>query len=365
MLASRGGEPGRVAAPRFTDFLLWLATMAAVQFGDLAGSGRPASRSSPTSSAAGHLIEVIGMLQEKTAGNLSPTEAKLLDDLLYELRMRFVEAQKAAEAHHPRTVGRADHLSRHGHLARRADDRLRLRHVPLDRPARQPAPAVDLRRDADDAARSWSTPGRTFARRRSATTSGASTRSCSRTAHADHILGIDDVRRFNALMKRPMPCYGDARTLDDIRKTFHYVFDPASAEGRRPAVAASCRAIDGPFRIGDLDVQPIPLVARRRAPILGLPVRSLRLPDRLQPPRGRGLGAARRARRRSCSTRCASSRTRRTSRSARRSTRRGGSAPGGPSSRTCATICSTRPTNARLPAGMALAHDGLVLDCSH
>jgi len=39
-------------------------------------------------------VEVIGMLQEKTAGNLAPSEAKLLDDLLYELRMRFVQAQQ-------------------------------------------------------------------------------------------------------------------------------------------------------------------------------------------------------------------------------------------------------------------------------
>lgn len=77
----------------FSDFLLWLATMAAVQFGDLPDpvTGRPAE---PNVAAAGHLVEVIGMLQEKTAGNLIPIEAKLLDDLLYELRMRFVEAQQ-------------------------------------------------------------------------------------------------------------------------------------------------------------------------------------------------------------------------------------------------------------------------------
>ena len=77
----------------FSDFLLWLATMAAVQFGDLPDpvTGKPVEPNVP---AAGHVVEVIGMLQEKTAGNLSPTEAKLLDDLLYELRMRFVEAQK-------------------------------------------------------------------------------------------------------------------------------------------------------------------------------------------------------------------------------------------------------------------------------
>ena len=76
----------------FTDFLLWLATMAAVQFGDLPDpvTGNPVEPNIP---AAGHLLEVIAMLQEKTSGNLSPTESKLLDDLLYELRMRFVQAQ--------------------------------------------------------------------------------------------------------------------------------------------------------------------------------------------------------------------------------------------------------------------------------
>ena len=80
-------------ATTFTDFLLWLATMAAVQFGDLPdpATGEPAEANV---AAAGHLVDVIGMLQEKTAGNLSPTESKLLDDLLYELRMRFVEAQQ-------------------------------------------------------------------------------------------------------------------------------------------------------------------------------------------------------------------------------------------------------------------------------
>ena len=86
-------------------------------------------------------------------------------------------------------------------------------------------------------------------------------------SHADHILGIDDVRRFNSLMKRPMPCYGDARTLDDIRRTFHYVFDGETPTGGGlPSLDLS--RVDGPFRIGDLDVQPIPLRHGAR-PILG------------------------------------------------------------------------------------------------
>jgi hypothetical protein len=84
------------SAVSFPDFILWLATMAAVQFGDIPDptTGEPVEPNVP---AAGHLVEIIAMLQEKTAGNLSATEAKLLDDLLYELRMRFVQAQQATK----------------------------------------------------------------------------------------------------------------------------------------------------------------------------------------------------------------------------------------------------------------------------
>ncbi len=86
-------------------------------------------------------------------------------------------------------------------------------------------------------------------------------------SHADHVMGLDDVRRFNALMKRPIPCYGDERTLADIQKTFHYVFDPTAPKGGGvPSLQLS--RVDGPLRIGDLDVQPIPLLHGDR-PILG------------------------------------------------------------------------------------------------
>src|SRR5258708_32232378 len=75
--------------------------------------------------------------------------------------------------------------------------------------------------------------------------------------HADHILGIDDVRRFNALMKRPMPCYGDARALADIRKTFHYVFDSAKPRGGGPPSLELLPAGGGLPR-GGPPAQPLP-----------------------------------------------------------------------------------------------------------
>jgi hypothetical protein len=40
------------------------------------------------------MIDLIALMQEKTKGNLDPAEAKLVDDLLYELRVRFVQAQQ-------------------------------------------------------------------------------------------------------------------------------------------------------------------------------------------------------------------------------------------------------------------------------
>ena len=88
--------------------------------------------------------------------------------------------------------------------------------------------------------------------------------------HADHILGMDDVRRFNALMDGSMPCYGDAATLEDIRRMFSYVFDPATPKGGG-LPQLDLRVIDGPFSVGDIHLQPVPIWHGRRR-ILGFRV---------------------------------------------------------------------------------------------
>src|SRR5689334_19518549 len=50
-------------------------------------------------------------------------------------------------------------------------------------------------------------------------------------AHADHVSGLDDVRRYNQMQRESIPCYGTARTMRDLRRMFSYVFDPASPKG--------------------------------------------------------------------------------------------------------------------------------------
>ena len=77
----------------FAGFVLSLATTAAVHFGDIPDPNT-GQKATPNLQAAGQMIEILGMLQEKTKGNLLDPEAQLIDDLLYELRMRFVQAQE-------------------------------------------------------------------------------------------------------------------------------------------------------------------------------------------------------------------------------------------------------------------------------
>ena len=76
----------------FTAFVVSLAHTAAVHFGDIpdphSGEKQPVNLL-----AAAQMIEILTMLQEKTKGNLLPPESKLIDDLLYELRLRYVEAK--------------------------------------------------------------------------------------------------------------------------------------------------------------------------------------------------------------------------------------------------------------------------------
>jgi len=78
-------------------------------------------------------------------------------------------------------------------------------------------------------------------------------------SHADHVLGLDEVRRFNWLQREPIPCYGDARTLSDLRRIFAYAFDPAASKGGGiPSVVLFPLA--GAFCVGALTFIPIPLM---------------------------------------------------------------------------------------------------------
>lgn len=77
-------------------------------------------------------------------------------------------------------------------------------------------------------------------------------------SHADHILGLDEVRRYNHLQGRPLPCYATTSTWADIRQTFHYIFDDKPRVGGGvPAIEP--HTIDGLLVVGGMQIQPVPL----------------------------------------------------------------------------------------------------------
>jgi phosphoribosyl 1,2-cyclic phosphate phosphodiesterase len=86
-------------------------------------------------------------------------------------------------------------------------------------------------------------------------------------SHADHVMGLDDVRRYNQMQKGAIPCYGDAATLASLRQMFSYVFNPPKQiGGGLPELVL--HEIDGPFSIGDARIVPVPLW-HGKLPILG------------------------------------------------------------------------------------------------
>jgi hypothetical protein len=76
----------------FMAFVLSLAHTAAVHFGDMPDPVSGAREANLP--AAQQMIDILALLEEKTRGNLTAEERQLLDQILFELRMRFVEAAK-------------------------------------------------------------------------------------------------------------------------------------------------------------------------------------------------------------------------------------------------------------------------------
>ena len=86
-------------------------------------------------------------------------------------------------------------------------------------------------------------------------------------SHADHVLGLDEVRRYNAMQREAIGCYADEQTLADLRRMFAYVFTaPSRAAGGIPRL--SMFRVAGPWSLGGVEIVPIPLLHGSR-PILG------------------------------------------------------------------------------------------------
>jgi phosphoribosyl 1,2-cyclic phosphate phosphodiesterase len=86
-------------------------------------------------------------------------------------------------------------------------------------------------------------------------------------AHADHILGMDDVRPFNFRQNSRIPIYAAPATLSVIRRVFDYVFDPRERNTTIPKVDTHAIG-EEPFEAAGLSFEPIPIL-HGDDPVLG------------------------------------------------------------------------------------------------
>jgi uncharacterized protein DUF1844 len=87
-------EPNERPQVSFIAFVFSLASNAAVHFGELPDPLTNEIRP-PNLEAAAHFIDLLAMLEEKTRGNLSLEERRLLEEAIYDLRIQYVKAKKA------------------------------------------------------------------------------------------------------------------------------------------------------------------------------------------------------------------------------------------------------------------------------
>jgi phosphoribosyl 1,2-cyclic phosphate phosphodiesterase len=85
--------------------------------------------------------------------------------------------------------------------------------------------------------------------------------------HADHILGLDELRRFNMMQGGSIPCYANRPTWDTLRRTFSYIFDGVARPGGGVAQIEP-HEITGPFTLAGVRVVPVP-VWHGPMPVLG------------------------------------------------------------------------------------------------
>jgi phosphoribosyl 1,2-cyclic phosphate phosphodiesterase len=78
-------------------------------------------------------------------------------------------------------------------------------------------------------------------------------------SHADHLMGLDDVRPFNFRQKGQIPIFASAETMAAIQRCFQYIFDGGKKESNVPKLEA--RVIDGAsFDLFGMDFLPVPIL---------------------------------------------------------------------------------------------------------
>ncbi|MCI0444192.1 MBL fold metallo-hydrolase [bacterium] len=77
-------------------------------------------------------------------------------------------------------------------------------------------------------------------------------------SHADHILGLDDLRPFSYRQQLHIPCYGNQEALNGVCDVFKYVFSEPQPGGSIPRIEP--RPVQGSFEFEGVPIQPLPVL---------------------------------------------------------------------------------------------------------
>src|SRR3989449_8904312 len=97
-MTSTATEEKKAPALDFTALVLSLGSSAIVHLGEAPDPTTGQKREQPEFGMAQQSIDLVAMLQEKTRGNLTAEEARFLDNMLFDLRMLFVQVSKRPTA---------------------------------------------------------------------------------------------------------------------------------------------------------------------------------------------------------------------------------------------------------------------------
>jgi len=88
--------------------------------------------------------------------------------------------------------------------------------------------------------------------------------------HADHVFGLDDVRRFNAVMQAPINLYADRHTMESLRRIYRYIFEKKENVNDSFVATLIPHLIDEaqPLDLFGVRFTPLPLL-HGRLPVLG------------------------------------------------------------------------------------------------
>ncbi|HXG58564.1 MAG TPA: MBL fold metallo-hydrolase [Thermoanaerobaculia bacterium] len=76
-------------------------------------------------------------------------------------------------------------------------------------------------------------------------------------SHADHLMGLDDIRPFNFRQKEPIRAYASPMTAKAIRRAFSYIWNESQIGGGKPQL--ELHEVDAPFTHDGIEIVPVPV----------------------------------------------------------------------------------------------------------